>query len=97
MTKKTTRPDDIADHVVVTVEINARSGQIEVTTLQRGSGRHIRYHTLNQVPPELRGEALGLIRRAVLDAGYESLQALDEALTSEIVLPEESAEEQTSD
>jgi len=87
MTRKTDRPDAGADHVIMGVEISARSHQIEVTTMQRGSGRHVRYATLAQAPPELRGQALGLIRQAVLAAGYASLAELEAALTSEVVVP----------
>lgn len=89
MARKTGRPEDVGDHVVIGVEINARSRRIEVTTMQRGSGRHVRYASLNQAPPELRGQALALIREAVLDAGYSSLAELEAALTSELVVPEE--------
>jgi hypothetical protein len=78
----------MSDQVVLSVEIGSRNRQIEVTTMQRGSGRHSRYHSLSQVPPSLRGEALALIRQAVLNAGYASLAELDEALTSDIVVPE---------
>jgi hypothetical protein len=88
MAKKTAGPEAASDHVVIAVEISVRSRQIEVTTMQRGSGRHNRYPNLNQAPPELRGEALSLIRAAVLNAGYDSLAALEEALTSEPVKPE---------
>jgi hypothetical protein len=76
------------NEVVISVEVNARSEQIEVTTMQRGKGRHQRYAALNQAPPEMRGEALALLRRAVMKAGYTSLAALEEALTSDVVVPE---------
>jgi len=41
----------------------------------------------------MRGEALQLIRAALQGAGYESLTELEEALTSELVVPEEEEEE----
>ena len=89
MARKAGRPEDVGEHVVLGVEINARSRRIEITTMQRGSGRHVRYGSLNLAPPELRGQALGLIREAILEAGYSSLAELEEALTSELVLPED--------
>jgi|GEM_PF-2618930 hypothetical protein len=89
MAKRTRNPSDSADQVVVGVEINHRSRQIEVVTMRRGRGRHTKYPSLTQTPPDLRGEALELIRDAVLNAGYSSLAELDEALTSELVVPEE--------
>jgi len=92
MARRPARPEDSSDHVVMLVEISARSRQIELTTMKRGSGRHNRYASLNQAPPELRGLALALIREAVLNAGYASLADLDEALTSELVVPAEEPE-----
>jgi hypothetical protein len=88
MGRRSGRPEDTSDHVVIGVEISARSRQIEITTMQHGSGRHVRYSSLNQAPPELRGQALELVRAAVLQAGYASLAELDAALTSELVVPE---------
>lgn len=78
-----------SDSVVIGVEINARRRQIEVVTMQRGSGRHVHYPTFAQVPPELRGEALLLIRTALAGSGYASLADLEQALTSELIVPEE--------
>ncbi len=72
---------------VVSVEIQARRRQLAVKTLQSGSGRHRLYQNFGQLAPHLRGEALGLVRQAVLAAGYASLAELDEALTSELVVP----------
>jgi len=83
----------MADKQSVThIEIHARKGQIEVFTRQRGQSRHTHYPSLNQVPPELRGEALTLIRSAFQHAGYDSLAELDAALTSELVVPEKKEE-----
>ena len=93
MARRSDRHEDAGDHVVVGVEVSARSRQIEVTTMQRGSGKHVRYHSLNQAPPELRGEALGLVRDAILNSGYASLAELEAALTSELVVPEEKPDE----
>ena len=73
--------------VVIGVEINARRRQIEVTTLQHGSGRHVHYPNFGQVPPELQGEALAVIRAALQGAGYASFAELDEALTRDLVVP----------
>lgn len=72
---------------VVSVEINARRRQLAVKTLMSGSGRHRLYQNFGQLAPHLRGEALGLVRQAVLAAGYASLAELDTALTSELVVP----------
>ena len=74
--------------ILVGVEIDARKRQIEVTTLRRGKGRHSHYATLKQAPPEIRGEALLLIRTALENSGFESLNELEEALTSDLVVPE---------
>lgn len=92
MTRRGSQPGGGADQVVVGVEINGRRRQVEVTTMRRGRGRHTKYMSLAQTPPELRGEALGLIREAVLNAGYASLAELDEALTSDLVRPEDAEE-----
>ncbi len=81
------------EEILVGVEVDARKRQIEVTTLRRGKGRHLHYASLRQAPPEMRGEALQLIRAALQGAGYESLTELEEALTSELVVPEEEEEE----
>lgn len=78
---------------VVSVEINARRRQLAVKTLMSGSGRHRLYQNFGQLAPHLRGEALGLLRQAVLAAGYASLAELDEALTSELVVPSEAEDE----
>jgi hypothetical protein len=79
----------MTDHeVLMSVAIDARKRQIEVTTLQRGKGRHTHYASIKQVPPELRGEAFALIREAVLASGYASLAELDSALTTALVVPE---------
>ncbi|MFN8422029.1 MAG: hypothetical protein U0470_01125 [Anaerolineae bacterium] len=78
---------------VVSVEINARRRQLAVKTLMSGSGRHRLYQNFGQLAPHLRGEALGLLRQAVLAAGYASLAELDEALTSELVVPSETEAE----
>jgi hypothetical protein len=79
----------MADNEVVSgVEIDARRQRIEVRTLVRGKGRQNRYTTLSAAPQELRGEALLLIRTALRNAGYESLTELEEALTSDLVVPE---------
>ena len=94
MARKQTRPSEGTDHVVVSVEISGRKRQIEVTTMRRGRGRHVHYPSFNQVPPDLRGEALQLIREALKNSGYESLADLEEALTSELVVPEEEEEEE---
>jgi hypothetical protein len=79
------------EEVLMGIEITARKRQIEVTTMQRGKGRHRHYGSLNQAPPEVRGEALELIRAALQHAGYDSLTALETALTSELVVPEKEA------
>jgi hypothetical protein len=73
---------------VVTIEIHRGKGQIEVITRRKGQGRHIHYPALGQAPPELRGEALELIRTALRNAGYDSFAELDTAMTSELVVPE---------
>jgi len=78
---------------VVSIEIHARKQQVEVVARQRGQGRHMHYPSLNLVPPELRGEALSLIRTALQHAGYASLADLDEALTSDLVVPEKKDED----
>lgn len=78
--------------VLTAVEFNARTDGIEVTTMQRGKGRHMRYGSLNQAPPALRGEALELVRRALQKAGYASLAELDDALTRDLVTPVEDDE-----
>ncbi len=78
--------------ILVRVEIDARKRQIEVTTMRRGKGRYSHYPSLRQAPPEMRGEALQLIRTALGGAGYETLTELEEALTSELVLPEDEEE-----
>ncbi|MCC7020576.1 MAG: hypothetical protein IT332_12510 [Ardenticatenales bacterium] len=72
---------------VVSVEINARRKQLAVKTLMSSSGRHRLYQNFGQLAPHLRGEALGLVRQAVLSAGYASLAELDEALTSDLIVP----------
>jgi hypothetical protein len=92
MARKSGRPDQ-ADAVVIGLEINARRRQIEMTTMQHGSGRHVHYASLGQAPAELRGEALLLIRTALANAGYASMLDLETALTSELVVPEEEADE----
>ncbi|MFN2114395.1 MAG: hypothetical protein ACK2T6_01695 [Anaerolineae bacterium] len=92
MAKRTGNPADASDYVVVSVEVNGRRRQVEVTTMRHGSGRHMRYTSLNQVPPDLRGEALELLRDALLNSGYSSLAEIDQALTSELVVPEEEEE-----
>lgn len=74
---------------VVGVEINARRQQIEVLARSRGQSRHTHFPNLSQTPPDLRGEALALIRGAILNSGYSSLAELEAALTSAPVLPEE--------
>ncbi len=85
----------MAEHeVLMSVSIDARRRSIELTTLQRGKGRHTHYASIKQAPPELRGEALGLIRQALLAAGYASLAELETALTAEIVVPEKAESEQ---
>ena len=76
------------------VQIDARRRQIEITTLQRGKGRHSHYGSLNQAPPDVRGHALTLIREALRNAGYESLTDLEKALTSEVVVPEKESDPQ---
>jgi hypothetical protein len=84
----------MAEHeVLMAVAIDARKRVIEVTTLERGKGKHSHYPSIRQAPPELRGEALTLIREALRAAGYESLAELEAALTSEIVVPEKEADE----
>lgn len=92
MAKRSGSPSGASDHLVVSVEVSGRRRQIEVKTLRRGRGRHVHYSSLSQVPPELRGEALGLIRDALINSGYESLAEVDEALNSELVLPDEEEE-----
>lgn len=72
---------------VVSVEIHARRPLLAVKTLMSGSGRHRLYQNFGQLAPHLRGEALGLVRQAILAAGYTSLAELDEALTSDLVVP----------
>ena len=62
---------------VVSVEINARRRQLAVKTLMSGSGRHRLYQNFGQLAPHLRGEALGIVRQAVLAAGYASLAELE--------------------
>jgi hypothetical protein len=79
--------------ILVGVQVDARKRQIEVTTLRRGKGRHTHYATLRQAPPEMRGEALQLIRTALGNSGYENLTDLEEALTSELVVPKEEDED----
>jgi len=88
MARRDDRPDPGSDQVVVGVEISARRRTIEVTAMRRGRGKHTHYATLSQAPPELRGEALQLVRSALLGEGYASLAELDEALTSDLVVPE---------
>lgn len=79
----------MAEHeILVGIEIDGRKRQIELTTLKQGKGRHLHYGTLRQAPPEVRGEALLLIREALQNSGYDSLAELDEALTSDLVVPE---------
>lgn len=80
------------EEVLMAIEINARKRQIEVTTMQRRKGRHLHYGSLNQAPPEVRGEALALIRAALQHAGYASLTELETALTRELVVPEKEEE-----
>ncbi|RIL10263.1 hypothetical protein DCC79_08530 [bacterium] len=77
---------------VVGVEINARKQQIEVIARQRGQSRHVHYASLNQAPHEVRGEALALLRAALVNSGYQSLADLDALLTSELVVPEKKEE-----
>ncbi len=84
----------MAEHeVLMSVSIDARRRNIELTTLQRGKGRHTHYASIKQAPPELRGEALGLIRQALLASGYTSLAELESALTAELVVPDKSESE----
>jgi len=80
------------EQVLSKIEIDARRRQIEVTTLQRGKGRHLHFTSLNQAPPEMRGEALELLREALRNAGYDSMTDLETALTSELVVPEKEEE-----
>jgi hypothetical protein len=89
MAKRSSSPSAASDHLVVGIEISGRRRQIEVKTMRRGRGRHVHYASLNQVPPELRGEALQLVRDAVINSGYSTLAEVDEALSSELVVPEE--------
>src|SRR3989304_3114697 len=79
--------------VLMNIAIDARKRQSEVTTLRRGKGRHQHYAMLRQAPPEVRGEALQLIRTALQNAGFESLAELEESLTSEIAVPGKVEEE----
>jgi hypothetical protein len=84
----------VAEHeILVSVQVDARKRHFEVTTLKRGKGRHIHYATLREAPPEIRGEALQLIRLGLTNAGYESLTDLEEALTSELVVPADEDED----
>ena len=92
MARKAGRPDP-ADDVVTGLEINARRRQIEVTTMQRGKGRHTQYPSLSQVPAALQADALLLIRTALANSGYPSLTELEDALTSELIVPEADEEE----
>lgn len=78
-----------AKQSLVGIEINARRKQIEVKTRQKGSGRHNHFASLNQAPPEVRGEALVMLRQALLNAGYESMAQVEEMVTRELVLPED--------
>jgi hypothetical protein len=96
MTRKPGRAE-AADTVVMGVEISSRRRQIEVTTMQRGSGRHTHFATMAQVPPELRGEVLLLVRGALLNAGYATLAELEAALTSELVVPDPDADAKDAD
>ena len=82
---------------VVSVEINARRKQLAVKTLMSSSGRHRLYQNFGQLAPHLRGEALGLVRQAVLSAGYASLAELDEALTSDLIVPADKDEAPPAD
>jgi hypothetical protein len=78
----------MAEHeVLVGVEINHRTHQIQVTTMMRGKGRHNTYHDLRQAPEAIRGEVLVLIREALRHAGYASLADLDHALDTGPVTP----------
>lgn len=74
--------------VLMSVSIDARRRNIELTSLHRGKGRHTHYASIKQAPPALRGEALTLIREAILAAGYASLAELETALTAELVVPQ---------
>ena len=82
-----------AKQTLVGIEINARRKQVEVKTRQKGSGRHNHFASLNQAPPEVRGAALVLLRSALLNSGYETMAQVEELVTSELVLPEDEAEE----
>jgi hypothetical protein len=77
-----------SNEVLMGLEINHRTHQIQVKTMMRGKGRHTLYPTLLQAPEEVRGEALKLILAAVKQAGYESLSQLDAALSAPLALPE---------
>jgi hypothetical protein len=76
------------NEVLMGVEINHRTHQIQVTTMMRGKGRHSTYPDLRQAPQAIRGEALVMIREALRRAGYESLAELDHALDTGPVTPE---------
>jgi hypothetical protein len=84
----------MAEHeILMSVAIDARKQQIEVTTMARGKGRHTHYPSIKQAPEAMRGEALALIRTALQHAGYSSLAELETALTSELVVPAKEHEE----
>ena len=78
---------------VIRVEIHRGKEQVEVMTRRKGQGRHTHYPSLNQAPPELRGEVLALIRTALQNSGYSSLSELDTALDTDLVIPEKKEEE----
>ena len=79
------------NEVLMGVEINHRTQQIQVKTMIRGKGRHNTYASLQQAPEAVRGEALVLIREALHRSGYASLAELDKALAAGPVTPDEPA------
>jgi hypothetical protein len=86
------------DHeVLVGVEVQQRTRQIQVTTMLRGKGRHNHYASLQQAPEAVRGEALVLLREALRRAGYESLAELEAALDSGPVTPEAEPDEDAAE
>jgi hypothetical protein len=76
-----------SNEVLMGVEINHRTQQIQVKTMVRGKGRHNTYASLQQAPEAVRGEALVLIREALHRSGYASLVELDTALAAGPVTP----------
>lgn len=81
------------NEVLMGVEINHRTQQIQVKTMLRGKGRHNIYASLQQAPEDLRGEVLVLIREALQRSGYSSLAELDTALATGPVTPAAATED----